>query len=141
MSTPMASCLHNGNNETKIGLSQSIGISFSENNGNEIEIKNTQKLIDIWIPRDLNLPKVNANYVNITKLMNKNTTNDTSTQLYPIGLNKTTFNSSIHLILSPLNNSIGYLILLKLNTTPRVNSTFQDYDHWKIFCPSGNILI
>jgi hypothetical protein len=140
MSTPMASCVHNGNNETKIGFSQSIGISFRENNGNEIEIKNSSQLIDIWIPRDLNLPKVNLNYVNITKQLNDKTNNDTEIQLFPIGLNTTTLNSSIHLILSPLNNSIGYLVLLKLNMTPKINSTFQDYDHWRIFCPSGNIL-
>ena len=52
----MASCVHNRNIETKIGLSQSIGITFSDNNGNEIEIKESSKLIDIWIPRDLSLP-------------------------------------------------------------------------------------
>ena len=76
----MASCVHNGNNETKIGLSQSIGITFSDNNGNEIEIKESSKLIDIWIPRDLSLPKVNINYVNITNQMN-NTNNGSDTQL------------------------------------------------------------
>ena len=54
VSTPMASCVHNGNNETKIGLSQSIGITFSDNNGNEIEIKESSKLIDIWMNSELN---------------------------------------------------------------------------------------
>ena len=135
----MASCVHNRNIETKIGLSQSIGITFSDNNGNEIEIKESSKLIDIWIPRDLSLPKVNINCVNITNQMN-NTNNGSDTQLFPIGLKKASFNSSVHFVWSPLNNSIGNLVLLKFNMTPEINSTYQDYHYWKIFCPSGTIL-
>jgi hypothetical protein len=49
----MASCMHNGNNETKIGLSHSAAISFSDINGNEIQITNSSQVIDIWIPRDI----------------------------------------------------------------------------------------
>jgi hypothetical protein len=59
---PMASCVHNGNNETNIGISQSIAISFSDNNGNEIEIKDSTNLIDIWIPRDLSIPRPHITY-------------------------------------------------------------------------------
>ena len=66
----MASCVHNGNNETKIGLSHSMAITFSDNNGDEIEIAESSKLIEIWIPRDLNLPAVSPHYVNISKKEN-----------------------------------------------------------------------
>ena len=69
-----------------------------------------------------------------------NTNNGSDTQLFPIGLKKASFNSSVHFVLSPLNNSIGYLVLLKFNMTPEIDSTYQDYDYWKIFCPSGTIL-
>jgi hypothetical protein len=58
VSAPMASCMHNGNNETKIGLSHSVTITFSDINGNEIQITNSSQVIDIWIPRDINGPKV-----------------------------------------------------------------------------------
>ncbi len=49
----MASCMHNGNNETKIGSSHSVAITFSDINGNEIQITNSSQVIDIWIPRDI----------------------------------------------------------------------------------------
>ena len=135
----MASCVHNGNNETKIGLSHSMAMTFSDNNGDEIEIAESSKLIEIWIPRDLNLPAVSPHYVNISKKENHN--NDSESKLFPIGLNVTALNSSIHVEISPLNSSIGYLVLLKFNMTPRINSTFKDYDHWNMFCPSGSYMI
>ena len=103
----MASCVHNGNNETKIGLSHAMAITFSDNNGDEIEIAESSKLIEIWIPRDLNLPAVSPHYVNISKKENHN--NDSESKLFPIGLNVTALNSSIHVEISPLNSSIGYL--------------------------------
>ncbi len=134
---PMASCVHNGDNETKIALSHSLSVSLSDNKGNEIKIKNSSKLIDIWIPRDFNYIKNVAQFVNITNLLN----NETNRQLFPIGFNKSTVNSSSHVELSPVKISIGYLVLLKLNMTPRINSTFQDYDYWKMFCPSGILLV
>jgi hypothetical protein len=137
VSMPMASCVHNGDNETKIALSHSLSVSLSDNKGNEIKIKNSSKLIDIWIPRDFNYIKNVAQFVNITNLLN----NETNRQLFPIGFNKSTVNSSIHVELSPVKISIGYLVLLKLNMTPRINSTFQDYDYWKMFCPSGILLV
>ena len=134
----MASCVHNGNNETKIGLSHSMAITFSNNNGDEIEIAESAKFIEIWIPRDLNQPTVNPYYVNISKQANNN--NDSDSHLFPIGLNVTTLNSSIHVEISPLNFSIGYLVMLKFNMTPKINSTFKDYDHWNMFCPFGNYI-
>jgi hypothetical protein len=48
----MASCLHNGDNESFIGLSQSFSISFSDYSGNEIEVPSSSQSIDIWISRD-----------------------------------------------------------------------------------------
>jgi hypothetical protein len=131
----MASCMHNGNNETKIGLSHSVTITFSDINGNEIHITNSSQMIDIWIPRDINEPIVSPQYVNVTEQIN--IYNNSEQQLFPIGFNISALNSSFHIELSPLNNSIGYLVLLKYNMTPRFNSKFQDYDKSKIFCPSG----
>jgi hypothetical protein len=132
---PMASCVHNGDNETKIGLSQSLSISVSDSQGNEIEIKDSSQLIDIWIPRDLNYLKGEAQFISVS--VANLLYNQTEQQFLPVGLNKSMVNSSIHLELSPVIISIGYLVLLKLNMTPRINSTFQDYNYWRMFCPSG----
>ena len=128
----MAPCVHNGNNETNIGTSQSISISFSDNNGNEIEIKNSPRLIDLWIPRDTNTPKPSIVYVNVSEHGNNRTD-----ELFPIGITTNTLNSSIHVEFLPLNLSVGYLVLLKFNMTPKINATIQSYDQWQLFCPSG----
>jgi hypothetical protein len=134
---PMATCVHNGNNETNIGLSQSITISFSNNYENEIEIKDSSQLIDIWIPREMNLLDVHPNIVNLTRIANNKNISEKQ-ELFTIGLKLETQNSSIHIEISPFDSSVGYLVLLKFNMTPRINSSFgQDYDNWKLFCPSG----
>ena len=133
----MATCVHNGNNETNIGLSQSIAISFSNNHENEIEIKDSAQLIDIWIPREMNLLDVHPNIVNLTRIANNKNISEKQ-ELFTIGLKLETQNSSIHIEISPFDSSVGYLVLLKFNMTPRINSSFgQDYDNWKLFCPSG----
>jgi hypothetical protein len=134
---PMATCVHNGNNETNIGLSQSIAISFSNNHENEIEIKDSAQLIDIWIPREMNFLDVHPNFVNLTGIANNKNISEKQ-ELFTIGLKLETQNSSIHIEISPFDSSVGYLVLLKFNMTPRINSSFgQDYDNWKLFCPSG----
>jgi hypothetical protein len=136
----MATCVHNGNNETNIGLSQSIAITFSNNYENEIEIKDSAQLIDIWIPKEVNLPDFNPIFVNLTGLENyKN--NSEKQELFPIGLKLETHNSSIHIEISPFDASVGYLVLLKFNMTPRISSFGQDYDNWNLFCPSGKFFI
>jgi hypothetical protein len=134
---PMATCVHNGNNETNIGLSQSIAISFSNNHENEIEIKDSAQLIDIWIPREMNFLDVHPNFVNLTGIANNKNISEKQ-ELFTIGLKLETQNSSIHIEISPFDSSVGYLVFLKFNMTPRINSKFgQDYDNWKLFCPSG----
>jgi hypothetical protein len=61
-------------------------------------------------------------------------------QLFPLGFNVSASNSSIHLEFAPENTSVGYLILLKFNMTPRINLTFSDYDSWKMFCPTTGLI-
>jgi hypothetical protein len=133
---PMASCGHNGDNETKIGMSQTVSISFLDSLGNEIPIQNSNELIDIWIPRDLNTPTPVPQYVNISIPVN----NRLAGQLFPLGFNVSASNSSIHLEFAPENTSVGYLILLKFNMTPRINLTFSDYDSWRMFCPTTGLI-
>ena len=65
--TAMAVSGHNGNNETKIGMSASIGLSFYDTNMKDIEIINTHSPIELTIKRDENMPDYDFQYVNITK--------------------------------------------------------------------------
>jgi hypothetical protein len=132
MAMPMAPCGHNGNNETNVGISSTVAVNFLDASGNEIPITNSTKKIDIWIPRDPGTSKPTSQYVNVTE------NNRQGSQLLPLGFNITASNSSVHLEFAPVNITVGYVVLVKFGMVPRMNSTFQDYDSWRLFCPSGN---
>ena len=125
----MAVSGHNGENETFIGMSSSIGLSFYDENMNEIQIVDTQKPIDIIIKRDPNLPDYPFQYVNTTQLK-------LSSSFLPNAFNLTSNNASMHIEIKPMNWSIGYLVVMKLGYSPIINSSFADFNSFKIFCPS-----
>ena len=130
----MAVSGHNGNNETKIGMSASIGLSFYDTNMKEIEIINTQSPIDLIIKRDQNIPDYDFQYVNISDIK--------LTDIYlQNAFNLTANNASIHIELKPLNYSLGYLLVMKLGYPPIFNSTYADLTSYKIFCPSNSSFI
>ena len=48
---PMAVSGHNGNNETFIGVSNSMGLTLYDENSNETPIRKTSEPINIVLPR------------------------------------------------------------------------------------------
>ena len=125
----MAVSGHNGNNESLIGMSASIGLSFYDENLNEIEITQASKPIDLIIKRDSNLNEYLFQYVNATQIQ-------LSSLYLPNAFNLSTNNASIHIELRPLNWTLGYLVALKFGYTPIINSSYADISSFKIFCPS-----
>jgi len=127
----MAVSGHNGNNETLIGVSNSIGMTLYDENSNEIPVSKTSEPIEIFIQRDSNLPQYSYYYVNATKF------EFASGQFYLTNTFKiTATNASIHIELKPLNHSIVYVLAIKLASTPLINSTNADYTWFQIFCPN-----
>ena len=124
----MAISGHNGNNETLISVSNSIGLSFYDTKNNEIPIKDSS--IEIKIKRDSNLPEIPYQYVNATQF-------ELKSQFLPNAFNITSTNASIHIELIPLDVNIGYILVLKKGSPPLINSTYASYDAYKIFCPSN----
>ena len=130
---PMAVSGHNGNNETRVGMSTSIGLKFYDENVNEIKITQSLNPIDIVIQRDLNTLNYTFEYVNATNIG----------LLSGLHLLQNSFkikmnNASIHIEISPLNQTVGYLLVMKFGFMPILNSTSADYTSFKIFCPSKN---
>ena len=129
----MAVSGHNGNNETLIGMSSSLGLSFFDYETNiEIPISQSLSPIDIILPRDKSVIKYSFQYVNATNLEFL----DGSFYLQN-NMNITTQNASLHIELKPLNESISYLIALKLGHLPIINTTYADYSSFKFICPSN----
>jgi hypothetical protein len=132
----MAVSGHNGDNESFIGFSSSIELSFYDVDLNEVEILDTYKPIDIVISRDPSVSKHPYQYVNISQIKLAS-----DSFILQNSFNLISTNASIHIELKPLNQSIGYILVFKLDFSPIVNSIQVDYDSFKIFCPSKNSII
>ena len=130
---PMAVSGHNGNNETLVGLSASIGLTIYDENVNEIQVKNSKELIEIFISRDIHLDNsykfqlVNASQIKDFFMFNS--------------FNVTSQNASIHIELKVLTPVVGYFMILKYGHVPIVNSTYSEYDSFKLLCPSSFLFI
>jgi len=123
----MAVTAHNGNNETIIGLSNSIGLSIYDSKNNDIPI--TSSHIDIVIQRDSNLPNISYRYVNATQFQ-------LSSGFLHNAFNITSTNASIHIELKPIDQRVGYLLALKFGSSPIINESYSNYDEFKLTCPS-----
>ena len=127
----MAVSGHNSDNETLIGLSSSIELSFYDDNNNEIEISQSLMSIDIIMERDQStLNQYPFSYVNATSLGFL----DNSYFLQNSFKIKMS-NVSVSIELKPLNASIGYLLVFQLGFMPIVNATFSKCSSFKLFCP------
>ena len=115
-------------------MSSSIGLSFYDQNMNELEIIQTQRPIELIIKRDPNMAYYSFQYINMTQ---KELSSSYLTNAFYLTGN----NASIHIELKPVNFSIGYLFVMKLGYTPILNSTFADFTSFKILCPSKKIII
>jgi hypothetical protein len=87
----------------------------------------------MYIPRDKNLERGHPfQYVNACQIQISS-----GSFLLPNGINLNSgTNVSLNIELKPLNQSIGYVIVVKLGQSPIVNETYADYDSFKFFCPS-----
>ena len=130
----MAVSGHNGNNETFIGMSASIGLTFYDQNINLVDIPQTIIPIRLLIKRDPNIPQHTFQYVNATQIQ-------LSSYFLSNAFNLISNNASIHIELKPLNWSIGYLIVMKLGYIPIINSSYVDLTSFSIFCPSKPLFL
>jgi len=130
----MAVSGHNGDNESFIGYSSSIGLSFYDEIINEIDISNAPNSIDIVISRDPSVSQTKYQYVNVSQIKL------TSGSYFLLnGFKIKSTNASIHIELKPLNLSIGYLLVMKKSYSPIINSTYSDYDSFRLMCPSKGL--
>ena len=130
---PMAPAGHNGNNETNIGFSSLISLSFRDSSKSEVEIRESKFAFDLRVPRDKNLPPIVYQRVNAT-----NVSISAGSHILPNSFHVKSNNASIHINIKPPDLSIGYLVLLKFGYTPILNSTYADYNHFKVLCPNSS---
>jgi len=130
----MAVSGHNGNNETKIGLSKLLSLAFFDEKGRELPVSESKKPIEFWITREKSVSDMfKYQYVNVT-----NMSLSESSYLLSSAFSIETANVSVHIQLKPVqSNQTSYLVLLKFGSTPVINSSTVYYDHFKILCSNS----
>ena len=122
-----------GYENVNVNSSISFDLSFYDSENNEYPISSDKnKEFDIWIGRNElfskpNYTQINANQFNMTA----------KKQIYVAGYQTKGVYISTHIYLKPIDLNSAYLVLIKFNDFPILNSTNQDYDYLKIFCPKG----
>lgn len=120
----------NGANESRNGFSQTIGLSFFDSTGRELEISNTSEEIHLWIARDPKYTQKMMNKINMSILYDLNYTS--------INFNQSLINSSIHLEIQPNSNLSSYLVLLnKISKGEKFDDNSEYYDFFKILCQNS----
>lgn len=130
----MAASGHNGRNESFIGFSYGMSLSFLDQNGNEIPVKNTLEPIQMFIPRDPNLLDNEYMLVNVSS---NSTLVRNNSQILPNAFVVYPTNASLHIQIKPENLSVGYLALVKFGSSPILDSLTKMYDFWQLLCPNS----
>jgi hypothetical protein len=139
---PMALTGSNGNNQTNVGSSRSVGYSIYDGNSNEIPVNDLATPIYYWIGKDPNIPispykhvkAINASQLNSSQSLAYLNDSQVKDGFVLSGLSLTGANVSVHIQLKPLNVSLNYLTLVKFGDNPTLEN--QYYDKMNIFCPS-----
>lgn len=124
----------NGKNETYIGTSLGLELSFLDQYGKEIPIKNLITPIEIWVPRKSSAEEDKYQYVNTS-----NVTVNHTLQIFPNSMNVSSTNASVHIQIMPQDfASVAYLVLVKFGSTPFIARNRSSYDYWKVLCPGSS---
>jgi hypothetical protein len=143
----MQKAVPGSNNAVSTKGSKTIALGFSGSDQSPISISGASKPFYFSIPLTATLP-------DFVPIYNPNTTaqllkiqmesNTTSTKpkgpinlLLLNGFSVTKKNVSIHYYIEPTDETLGYFAAMKFGGNPYLNSTYQRYDVWKIFCPWG----
>ncbi|CAF1473458.1 unnamed protein product [Adineta ricciae] len=133
---PLASADQSPSN-SYTNLSTTISFSILDRNGNELSFptlsNNPYRLI---IPRDVNLILPSMTLQNATSM--NGTPHHLLFNLHYVDLSQLNgISVSIHMEMKPLNLSLGYLLVYKFDSSPVLNSSMSEIDHWSLFCPSN----
>ena len=127
----------NGNNETNIGSSKSISLSFYQDDNSEVPVNFEENPIEFYIVRSVSdelTPFITYNSSAALQMMKAA---QDLTLFYNV-FNLSGANVSIHIQIRP-KNMTQYLVFLKYGGLPQLNTRKIDYDAWELFCEEGNI--
>jgi hypothetical protein len=129
----------NGDNETNIGRSKQLSLSFyADSNNKEIKVSNqNENPFEFWIKRNLTGVDDFQTTFQVVNVSSGNMTLRGAFLNNAIVLNGT--NNSVNIQIKPINPALGYLVIVKFGDTPVLNKSSQYFDLHEIFCPPNDL--
>ncbi|CAF4044663.1 unnamed protein product, partial [Rotaria sp. Silwood2] len=140
---PLAIAGYNGRTQININMSRSVSLNLLDSNGTTIPLNNLSTPIEIIIPRDPNLllpPMKLQNVTEQTTLTKGN--NNRQFSIYYINVTSSieSLTLSTTFEFKSDNLSLGYMVIFRFDAVPILNSTMNQTDGYKFFCPTAQIL-
>ena len=128
-SSPISTSGFNGNNESFIGLSSCVELTFYDSKLAAMGVKDLKSPIEIEIPRQ-SLPPQNSSfqYVNATNMKIAS-----NFHFMYNSFSITSTNASVHIQIRPLDLRVAYLVVVKFGY-----ATNGDYDQINLLCPNSS---
>ena len=128
----------NGDNEAFITSSKTIGLSFSDEENNNIPVNGLSGPDRIQFSIKRNVTASMYQLVDVS-FHNLSASSASGEQEYFLqnGFLVNASNATILINLKPDNVSAAYLILIEFGQNPYLNQSHKLFDHWKLFCPAG----
>jgi hypothetical protein len=129
----------NGDNETNIGRSKQLSLSFyADSDKKEIKVSDqNERPFEFWIKRDLTAVNDFQSTFQVVNVSSGNMTLKGSFLNNAIVLNGT--NNSLNIQIKSINPALGYLVIVKFGDTPVLNKSSQYFDLYEIFCPPNDL--
>jgi hypothetical protein len=137
---PLATAGINGRTQAMISMSRSVSLTIQSSNETVLSLNNLPQPIEIQIPRDTNLLIPPMTLQNVTGLiMLTGANNNRQFALYYVNVTSPTESLTLAAIFEfkSANPSLGFLVIYRFDAIPIFNSTINQKDGYKIFCPTG----
>jgi hypothetical protein len=121
--------------ESNVASSQTVTVSFADSSRQPLDVSSLPAPLSVWIPRSASSAQNVEGFTTQTA-----SSISALTCLYnDVFLQKgitTKTSGSIHVQFRPSDRTlnVGYLVLMKFGSAPKLNSTKSDFDLWQVYC-------
>jgi hypothetical protein len=118
--------------ESNVDSSKTVTLSFFYNINQKLNVNSLSTPISITIPKSDSLNVTGFQSITLSSLSSLTCNyNDLFVQ-YTVTIKQS---NSIHIQIKQ-TQGLGYLVLLKFGSAPKLNLTYSNYDLWKLYCPN-----
>jgi len=123
-----------------MNTSRSISLSLLDTSGTTIAVNNLPSSIEIIISRDSNLLLPSMTLENVTgQTVAIKANNNPQFSLYYVNVTSSAENLTLSATFEfkSENSTIGFMIIFRFDAIPVLNSSMNQTDGYKVYCPAG----